>query len=348
MTYLPHGILLALLGAVTAATAQQDANDHSTDSLYSKPGELVLGYGARLSLYCTGRGSPTVVFDSGFLDWAPSWSMVQPQITKFTRACSFDRAGTGFSQAGPMPRTSVRIAEELHSALIAAGIPGPYILVGHAFGGDNVRAFADLHMDAVSGLVLVDADATDLEPKWMQELDRRGRGELVAQLRQCGKAIAQHEALPVVGSAEARKTCAQQLFFRGFPEEKWSPELNAKLLDLAQTKSDMYDAFASEMEQMARDELYLQQHRRSLGARPIRVLTSGNHGVPAGATDRAKYEQEITRAQARWLTLSTNSKQIFAHSNSEYIQFDDPQVVIDAIREAYDQTEKSSTDRQTR
>jgi pimeloyl-ACP methyl ester carboxylesterase len=348
MRYLPHGVLLALLGAVTGAKAQQVANDHSADSLYTQPGQLVLGYGARLSLYCTGQGSPTVVFDSGFLDWAPSWSIVQPQIANFTRACSFDRAGTGFSQAGTMPRTSVRIAEELLGALLGAGIPGPYILVGHAFGGDNVRTFADLHMDEVAGLVLVDADATDLEPKWMQELDRRGRGELVAQLQQCGNAIAQHKPLPVAGSAKSEKTCAQQLFFRGLPEEKWSPALNAKLLDLAQTKTDIYDAFASEMEQMTGDELYLQQHRRSLGARPIRILTSGNHGVPAGATDRARYEQEIARAQARWLTLSTNSKQTFAHTNSEYIQFDDPQVVINAIRDAYDQTANSSADRRAK
>src|SRR5882757_10808283 len=145
------------------------------DLLYAQPGQLVSVNGFRLNLYCTGSGSPTVVFDSGFLDWAPAWSTVQPQIAKWTRACSFDRAGAGFSEPGPMPRTSVRIAKELHAALDRAGITGPFILVGHAFGGDNVRTFADLHMGEVAGLVLVDADATDLEPKWMQELDRRGR-----------------------------------------------------------------------------------------------------------------------------------------------------------------------------
>jgi pimeloyl-ACP methyl ester carboxylesterase len=244
-----------------------------------------------------------------------------------------------------MPRTSLRIAEELHSALLGAGIPGPYILVGHAFGGDNIRTFADLHMPETAGLVLVDADATDLEPKWMQELDRQGRGALVSQLRACGNAIAEHKPLPALGSSESKKTCAQQLFFRGFPEVKWSPELNAKLLEIARTKISMYDTYASEMEQMTQDEVYLQQHRRSFGARPIRVLTSGNHGVPAGVSDRAKYQREITRAQARWLALSSNSKQRFAHTDSEYIQFDDPQTVIGAIREVYDQAEKPSAAR---
>lgn len=315
----------------------------SGDEIYARPGQLVPSDGTRLNLYCMGSGSPTVVLDSGFEDWAPAWSTVQPQIAKWTRACSYDRAGTGFSDPGPMPRTSVRIAEELHTALHRAGIAPPYILVGHAFGGDNVRTFADLHMREVVGLVLVDADATDLEPKAMQEEDRRGRGGFVSQLRDCRHAIAQHKPLPALGSSPgaSQKTCAQQ-FFRGLPEAAWSPELNAKLLEIAQTKIAMYDAYASEMEQMAQDEAYLQQHRRSFGSRPIRVLTSGNHGTPADTPDHVKYEREITQAQARWLALSSNSKQIFAHNSSEYIQFDDPETVISAIREVYEQARKPS------
>jgi pimeloyl-ACP methyl ester carboxylesterase len=341
------GFLMAALISPVIVPRAASAGDSPADTLYAQPGQLVSVNGFRLSLYCTGSGSPAVVFDSGFLDWAPSWSTVQPQIAKWTRVCSYDRAGTGFSDPGPMPRTSVRIAEELHGALHRAGIAGPYILVGHAFGGDNVRTFAELYMHEVSGLVLVDADATDLEPKAMQEEDRQGRGDLVTQLRDCRNAIAEHKPLPSLGSGseESHKTCAQQLFFRGLPEAEWSPELNAKLLEIAQTKTAMYDAYASEMEQMSQDEDYLQQHHRSLGARPIRVLTSGNHGVPEGEPDRAKYEREVAQAQARWLALSSNSKQIFAHSASEYIQFDDPKTVISAIREVYDQAGKSSTAR---
>jgi pimeloyl-ACP methyl ester carboxylesterase len=343
------GFFLAALIATTPLIGLQTASagNSPADILYAQPGQLVSVNGVRLSLYCLGSGSPAVVFDSGFLDWAPSWSTVQPQIAKWTRVCTYDRAGTGFSDPGSMPRTSVRIAEELHSALHLAGVAGPYILVGHAFGGDNVRTFADLHMREVAGLVLVDADATDLEPTTMQEEDRRGRDELVSQLRECRNAIAEHRPLPRLGSppGDSKKTCAQQLFFRGLPEAEWSPELNAKLLEVAQTKIAMYDAYASEMEQMTQDETYLLRHRRSLGSRPIRVLTSGNHGVPAQVPDRAKYEHEITHAQARWLALSSNSKQIFAHSNSEYIQFDDPETVISAIREVYDQAAKSAAAR---
>src|SRR5260370_23800363 len=112
-----------------------------------------------------GSGSPTVVFDSGWGDWAPAWSKVQPEIAKWTRACSYDRAGTGFSDPGPMPRTSVHIAEELRTALHHAGIGGAYILVGSSFGGHNVRTFADLYMCEVPGLVLSCAHSHPIQPK---------------------------------------------------------------------------------------------------------------------------------------------------------------------------------------
>src|SRR4029077_9156264 len=123
-------VLMAML-ICSAAFTQEAA---PADIVYTRPGQLIDVGGFRLNLYCMGSGSPTVVFDSGYEDWAPAWSTVQPKIAKWTRACSYDRAGTGFSDPGPMPRTSVRIAEELHAALHRAGIATPYILVGHAFG----------------------------------------------------------------------------------------------------------------------------------------------------------------------------------------------------------------------
>jgi pimeloyl-ACP methyl ester carboxylesterase len=246
-----------------------------------------------------------------------------------------------------MPRTSLRIAQELHTALHRAGIAGSYILVGSAFGGDNVRTFAVLYMDEVAGMVMVDADFTDLEPKEMQDGDRDGREEFASRLRECGKAVAERKPLLPLGSSpsDRGKTCAQQ-FFRGLPEKEWSPELNAKLLEIAQTKVALYDAYASEMEQMTQDEIYLQQHRPSYGSRPIRVLTSGNHGVghleekPPDTPKHLKYEKEMTAAQARILAQSSNSKQIFARHSSEYIQFDDPEAVTSAIREVYDQARR--------
>jgi pimeloyl-ACP methyl ester carboxylesterase len=343
-------LLLAALICFGTALGQDTASAGApADLVYGQPGLLVDVGGFRLNLYCMGSGSPTVVFDSGWGDWAPAWSKVQPQIAKWTRVCSYDRAGTGFSDPGPTPRTSVRIAEELRTALHNAGIGGPYILVGSAFGGDNVRTFADRYMDEVAGMVLDDADSTDLEPKAMQEEEHRGLAGIPSDLRACRNLIVEHKPLPSLRPRPGQppQTCAQQFFFRGLPEAAWSPELNAKLLEIAQTKVAMYDAYASEMEQTPADEVYLQQHRRSFGSRPIRVLTSGNHAVghletkPPDTPKHLKYEQEITRAQARWLALSSNSKQVFARHSSEYIQFDEPETVISAIREVYDQSKAS-------
>ena len=305
------------------------------DELYAHPGRLVAIEGTRLNIYCVGSGSPTVVFDSGWEDWAPVWAIVQPRVAQWTRACSYDRAGAGFSDAGPMPRTSVRIADELHSALHNAGIEGPYILVGHAFGGDNVRTFAVRYMDDVAGMVLVEADVGRLD-------EHRSDDPLIASLKECRQAIAAGNPLPLLPaqSGAPAHSCAQQ-FFRGLPEQMWSPQLNARLLDLAQTKVALYDAFISEMEQMTADEAYLEQHPRSFGSRPIRVLSTGYHGIHAIDPTRPKsaeqqsYEDEVTRAQARWLALSSNAKQLFTSNSSEYIPFDQPDVVVDAIHQVY-------------
>jgi pimeloyl-ACP methyl ester carboxylesterase len=308
------------------------------DEIYAQPGQLIEAEGTRLNLYCTGGGSPAVVFDSGWEDWAPVWTIVQPEVAKWTRACSYDRAGAGFSDPGPLPRTSVRIADELHSALHHGGIKGPYILVGHAFGGDNVRTFAERYTGEVAGLVLVEADVGGPD-------EHHGDAGHIASLRECRDAIAAGRPLPPLPARPGRppRSCAQQ-FFRGLPEAMWSEKLNAKLLELVQTKLALYDAYISEMEQMPQDEAYLAQHERSLGARPLRVLSTGNHGVhfldPARPEDaeHERYEQQVARAQAKWLELSSNAQQLFTGRSSEYIPFDQPSFVIDAIREVYAQS----------
>jgi pimeloyl-ACP methyl ester carboxylesterase len=316
------------------------------DEVYTRPGQIIAAAdGARLNFYCTGRGSTTVIFESGWEDWAPAWAVVQPRVAKWTRACSYDRAGAGFSGPGPMPRTSVRMAGELHSALQKAGIEGPYILVGHAFGGDAVRTFADLYVQDVAGLVLVEADPSDVEPKAMQEREHREQATYVNKVRECRDSIAAGKPLPQLPArpGQPSRTCAQQ-FFRGLPEAEWSEALNASLLNIADTSVAMYDAYISEMEQMPWDESWLQQHRRSLDSRPIRVLITGNHGVGhLPNVDRRdptqlEYEHQVAVAQSHWLQLSSNAKLVSTPPSSEYVQFDQPDAVVNAIREVYEQS----------
>lgn len=311
------------------------------DEIYAHAARLLdAGDGAKLNVTCMGIGSPTVVLDGGWSDWGPAWAVVQPHIAEFARACAYDRAGSGFSGPGPLPRTTERIATELHTALKNGGIPGPYVLVGHAFGGDHVRAFADLFPSDVAGLVLVDADASDMDTDENRKSDDDGDIDYVPKLRQCREAIAAGKATFALSVPPGRPApmCAQG-FFRGLPESQWSGELNAALLDLGQHKVAMWDSIISEMEQMPADEIWLQDHRRSLGRTPVRILTSGNHGVghldhpPEPTLDQLKYEYDRAVAQSKWLTLSTDARQIFVRGSSEYIQFDQPDAVIAAVKD---------------
>jgi pimeloyl-ACP methyl ester carboxylesterase len=338
--------VIAALCLVNFTTGQAAAAPG--DDIYTRPGLIAPAHdGARLNFTCLGEGSPAVIFDAGWSDWGPAWAVVQPRIAAFTRACSYDRAGSGFSEPGPTPRTTARIATELHDALASGKIGGPYILVGSAFGGDHIRAFADLFPSDVAGLVLVDADASDVDTPENRADDDSGSLGYVPRLRQCREAIAAGNSTFALPPPPGRppRMCAQQ-FFRGLPEAQWSPELNAKLLELTQHKVAMWDSILSEMEQMPADELWLQQHRHSLGAMPIRILTSGNHGVghldrpPPVSLDQLKYEYDRALAQSHWLTLSSDAKQIFAQRSSEYIQFDDPETVVNAIREVYDKAKR--------
>jgi pimeloyl-ACP methyl ester carboxylesterase len=317
------------------------------DEIYTKPGQIVsAGDGTQLNLYCMGNGSPTVVFDAGHQDWAPAWAVVQPEIALWTRACSYDRAGAGFSDAGPMPRTSVRIAAELHAALHKAGVTGPYILVGHAFGGINVRTFAYRYMPEVAGLVLIDTDTGDVDTPDVLEEEHHIFDVQGAELRACRDALAAGRPLASTPPSTLQPgTTCEQRFFRGFPEKAWSADLNMQLLRVAQTSLALYNEVASELQEMPGDEVYLRQAQRSFGARPISVLTSASLYSDTEKTSGAvhlrhlKIDLRRSEAQARFLMLSSNAKQTFAyHSTSAYVQLDQPDLVIRAIREVYDQS----------
>ena len=130
-------------------------------SKFSSPRPDRSAGGFRLNVYCIGQGGPTVVLEAGLRDSLESWSRVQPGIAGFSRVCSYDRAGYGYSDPGPMPRTADRIASELHAALRSAGETPPYVLLGHSSGGYCIRVFNGKYSDEVAGLLFVDATQED-------------------------------------------------------------------------------------------------------------------------------------------------------------------------------------------
>jgi pimeloyl-ACP methyl ester carboxylesterase len=143
---------LVLLGAIYESMAEA-----SDARVYPPPGKLVDVSGYRLHINCTGAGAPTVVIDAGLGDWSTMWAWVQPGVAKTTQVCTYDRAGSGWSDAGPLPRSAVQNAKELHTLLHAANIPGPYVLVGHSLGGFTVRVFTGMYPSEVAGVVLIDS-----------------------------------------------------------------------------------------------------------------------------------------------------------------------------------------------
>jgi len=112
--------------------------------------------GYRLHLNCSGSGSPTVVIDTGWGDSSAGWGWVQPEVAKTTRICTYDRAGMGWSEASPQPRTAREFAKELHTLLANANEPGLFVLVGHSLAGYTMRVYAHDYPEEVAGLVLID------------------------------------------------------------------------------------------------------------------------------------------------------------------------------------------------
>ncbi len=102
-------------------------------------------------------GVPTVILEAGHSDWSHCWPTVQPEIARFTRVVAYDRAGFGWSDPGPKPRSPLQLVTELHDLLRCAGVEGPYVFVGHSLGAALGRLFAGRYPQEVTGMVWVDS-----------------------------------------------------------------------------------------------------------------------------------------------------------------------------------------------
>src|SRR4030095_13731533 len=146
------------------------------------PGRLVTVGDHRLHLRCDGEGGPSVIFDAALGGSSLSWSLVQAAVTRGTQAWPYHRAGFGWSEAGPLPRTAGRIADELHALVRAAAVPPPYVVVGHSYGGLVVQVYAARHPNYVGGLVLIEPAIPEA---WANPTDQQ-RALIARGVRLCG------------------------------------------------------------------------------------------------------------------------------------------------------------------
>ena len=224
------------------------------------PGQLIDVGSHRLHLHCQGAGDPAVVFDAALGASSLSWTYVLPEVASFARACAVDRAGFAWSDAGPLPRTTPRIVEELRTVLASARIPPPYVLVGHSFGGLTARLFLHQHPEDVAGLVLLDPaypeDWTPPSPA-LGALVRRG-----AQLCRYGRLAARFGITGLVawlaragapGGARVAAFLASRGALRRVDEEVMAPaaKLPADVRAIAQrfwTQAKFFEALGSQIE----------------------------------------------------------------------------------------------------
>jgi pimeloyl-ACP methyl ester carboxylesterase len=286
---------------------------------YPIPGQLVDVGPYELHLYCIGSGSPAVILDSGLGDTYISWRKVQPQIAQFTRVCSYDRAGLGFSYYSRHPSTSKDFAEELRILLHNAAIPTPYILVGHSMGGFDVRLYASLYRSDVAGMVLVDSSHPEQQKRLPPELKDMDATWLREQeFFEFTMPFGIPRLLGFCGSdAEVR---AAECNFHNVREA------------VAELKS------VSESAAQAATT-------GSLGDLPLVVLSHDpDKPQPDLPEDLVKPTNDAWEKMQEELTqLSTRGTQIIAKNSGHYIQLDRPDLVIEAVRQVVVQARQTQS-----
>ena len=258
------------------------------------PGHLVDIGGYRLHLWCTGDGAPAVILDTGLGGSTPGWGFVQPDVARFTRVCSYDRAGMGYSDPGPSPRTARRIASELARLLVRSGIGGPVVLVGASIAGFNVRVFASDHPERAAGLVLVDASHEDQA----------------------------HEVPPMARFVPLLSTFGVlRLFGVSFGQrvESLAPSVR-QFARATSFRAAGYQAAADEIIHIRESASEVRSSRRKLTI-PVLVVTGGR-----GADENWR---QLQRDQA---SLSERGCLMIAEQSGHVVPVDQPEVIVDAIR----------------
>ena len=309
------GMVAVLVGLILLGMWYESVAEAADLRAYPPPGQMVDVGGYRLHINCVGAGSPTVVIDAGLGDWSASWSnRVQPEAARTTRVCTYDRAGMGWSEPGPLPRTATHFAQELHTLLHKARVPGPYVLVGHSMGGLTVRVFAHAYAAEVAGVVLIES----MHPRQAKPSDSTTPPQVAAP--------------------------ASRLSIYTLPARIGLLRLLAGPLDLKSGLSpEVANAYVAFSVVPRSIQTYIDEGKgmpeslaqagavTSFGAVPLIVLSRGQD-----------QEQRWQEMQADLLHLSSNSQHLIADQSGHNVQLDQPAAAVEAIVKMVEQIRRKA------
>jgi pimeloyl-ACP methyl ester carboxylesterase len=318
------GIALLVWGAIYQALGTRGDRKR-----FPAPGIMIEGAGAPLHVHTTGAGSPAVLLEAGISASSMSWSRVQPELSKFTTVCSYDRAGLAWSGASSQPRTPEQILKEIR--VVAETLPKPFVFVGHSFGGLLGCLYAAAHPEDVCGLVLVDPA---LSSEWAQPSAARlrmlgrgvslsRRGALLCRLGMVRFAL----RLLTSGSRFLPKIVARASSTRGgasvierlvgevrkMPEHLW-PSIQSHWC-----RPESFLSMAAHLEALP-----------AVAAAATRVETFQD--LPLTVISGAHLSPEQQAEHAELARRSSRGRHLVAPAGAHWVQLDQPGLVVAAIR----------------
>ncbi len=328
LTALTAALLLSIGDVVVAQPEPSPGTAEDPRLLpYVEPGQLVDIGGRRINLHCSGSGAPTVVLMAGISSWSPVWYKTQPVIAQKTRVCAFDRASFGFSDPAPRPQVLSDTVNDLHAALKAAPIPGPYVLVGHSLGGVEARLYAQRWPQDVAGMILVDTSPAGeglIEENQPGVADDESIESYVSDELYCTLLAAQG---PLEPSSPEYKDCSKVLprdtpaaFRKTWPQFFTAAYAAARVSLISSLYTHRYDSV----------------DHRPLGAIPLVVLSAERSfevDTPAGMRFWKTYKKAWYARHEALAHLSSRGVYLFIEGSGHAIQLDKPQAVIDAVDE---------------
>jgi len=332
-------LILLLVLMATGAIYQAVANARDAKT-YKPVDQMVDVNGIQMRLDCRGSGSPTVVLEAGAQSSSIYWVRIQDDVAEFTRVCSYDRAGYGWSDTVHEAMLPQQVAEMLHNLLERGGEQPPYLMVGHSFGGIYVRTFTVKYPDEVVGMVLVDSSHENQSQQTPPEIAESPEW---IQLQEAGATSLR--ILPIaapIGVLRAFKLMDPAVANLQLPDQEKVPAL-AEMY-----RTGFIGAYARESNMIA---TYSGQPRK-LGDIPLIVLSQKMEVTdvqkmfePYPPAIKSLLTTEVMQGvadtnnenQNELAALSTRGKRIIVEGSGHFIQLDKPQVVIDAIREVFGQ-----------